>query len=98
MNVDTELERLLEEFDSARRRLETRTDMINEALDELPHAESIKLENYLGYGRTLRVNDAVRAALSVAAREEILEMRAECENLRQQIILRRSALAALPSS
>lgn len=96
MAVDDPLERLLEDLDSARRRLETRTAMIKEALDQLPHADAVNLENYLGYGRTLPLTDAVRDALRTAAMEEIERMKGEVEDIRQRVIARRLALAELP--
>lgn len=96
--IDDPLEKLLEDLDSARRRLETRVPLIREALDELPHVDSVRLENYLGFGRSLPVNDGVRDALIAAASEEITGLRAAVEELRQAVVTRRMALAGLPEA
>lgn len=97
-NVDTELEKLLEDLDAARRRLETRIPLIEEALEELANTDSVRLENYLGFGRSLRINEAVREALKEAATEEVTDLEAEVEGLREKVILRRTALAGLPQA
>lgn len=87
----------MEELDLARARLETRLPLIEEALAELPRTEDIKLENYLGYGRSLRINDNVREALHQAAEEEIVDLKNKVEELRGMVMARREALAGLPS-
>lgn len=93
--VDSELERLMEALTSARARLDTREPLIREALDELPHSESIRLENYLGFGRSLRLNDAVRVALTEAAEEELTDLRKEVEEARERVLARQMALAGV---
>jgi hypothetical protein len=96
--IDDPLEKLLEDLDNAKRRLETRERVIQEAFDELPHAESVRLENYLGFGRSLRINEEVREALRGASADELLDLKTEIEDIRQRIMIRRTALADLPPS
>lgn len=95
--IDDPLEKLLEDLDSAKRHLETRVPLIREALEELPHAKTVTLEEYLGYGRSLRLDDNVREALREAAEGEIEDLKAGVEEIREKIMARRMALAGLPT-
>jgi hypothetical protein len=95
--VDQELEKLLEELTAARARLETRVPLIKEALEELPHCESVRLENYIGFGRSLPVNDAVREAFHGAAEEEVARLTAAVEDLRTRVVARQMALENIGS-
>jgi len=95
MSVDSELERLLEEFDAARRRMDTRLPLIQEALDELPHATSVRFTNYLGFGRELPVTDDVRVALGRAALEERETLVADYQKARERVMARRQTLVDL---
>lgn len=94
--MDAELDRLLEEFDNARRRLETRTPLIEEALVELAHIERITLDGYMGFGRTFKVTDGVRAELEKAAQAELAELREEVAKSRGAVMTRREETAVLP--
>lgn len=82
----------------ARRRVEVRIPLIEEAREALPSCESINLDGYLSYGRTIRLNDEARAALRKAADEEIKQLRDELEVARKALIAHELERAKSPNS
>lgn len=93
--ADSDLERLLEELDDAKRRLETRIPLLEEAEGELQHSQFVILEGYLGFGRTIKLNTAARNALKDAIDQERIELKQQVEEARQRLIDRRIARAEI---
>lgn len=97
MAADPQLEKLLEEHELARRKRDTRLPLIEEALAELPNAEVVVLEGYMGFGRTFMVTSTVREALVASAEEERRALDQAVEKARELLIEHRTLMAGLPA-
>ena len=95
MPFDPDLDKALETLDLANRRMNARLPLIDEALVELESVEYVSLAGYMGFGRTLLVTDAVRAALVESAALEREELQKEVDEARKAVMNRRSALAGV---
>ena len=81
----------------ARRRVEVRVPLIEEAREALPACASINLDGYMSYGRTIRLNDEAREALKKAADEEIKELRDALDQAREDLLRYELELAKGPA-
>jgi hypothetical protein len=66
-------------------RLETRKPLLEECADALAVCESVNLDDFLGWGRTVKLTNAARAALIEACGEEIKEMARAVETARAEL-------------
>lgn len=83
--MNAELDQALEELERAVQRRDVRIPLIQEALIELMTCESVSLEGFLGFGRTLKCTEEVRSALANAGQEEIEELEANVLRAKETI-------------
>ena len=74
------------------RRRDVRLPLIDEAVDALTTATFVVIEGHMGFGRTLKITEAVREALVAAGQEEKEELTEAVSEAREKLIERRLAL------
>lgn len=81
----TDIEGLQTALTRAMDRLETRRPLLLEAADALAVCESVNLDDFLGWGRTVKLTDDARVALIEACAAEIKEMALAVETARAEL-------------
>jgi len=66
--------------------LETRKPLLEECADALAVCESVNLDDFLGWGRTVKLTQKAREALIEACAEEIKEMALAVETARAELV------------
>jgi len=81
----TDINTLQESLTRAEERLSTRKSLLEECADALPVCEAVNLDDFLGWGRTVKLTDNARAALIEACEIEIKEMALAVETARANL-------------